>query len=62
MLRYLTAGESHGPALTAIVAGFPSGIALDTSLIDRQLQRRCDYGESRDSGCLNQPREMPRHS
>jgi chorismate synthase len=40
MLRYLTAGESHGPALTAIVEGFPSGIALDTSVIDRELERR----------------------
>jgi chorismate synthase len=40
MLRYLTAGESHGPALTAIVEGFPSGVALDTDLIDRELQRR----------------------
>jgi chorismate synthase len=40
MLRYLTAGESHGPALTAIVEGFPSGIQLDTALIDRELERR----------------------
>jgi chorismate synthase len=40
MLRYLTAGESHGPALTAIVEGFPSGIALDVTLIDRELERR----------------------
>ncbi len=40
MLRYLTAGESHGPALTAIVEGFPSGITLDTAPIDRELQRR----------------------
>jgi chorismate synthase len=40
MLRYLTAGESHGPALTAIVEGFPSGITLDTALIDRELERR----------------------
>ena len=40
MLRYLTAGESHGPALTAIVEGFPSGITLDTKLIDRELERR----------------------
>jgi chorismate synthase len=40
MLRYLTAGESHGPALTAIVEGFPSGIALDLDLINRELQRR----------------------
>ena len=40
MLRYLTAGESHGPALTAIVEGFPSGVTLDTALIDRELERR----------------------
>jgi chorismate synthase len=40
MLRYLTAGESHGPALTAIVEGFPSGITLDTRPIDRELERR----------------------
>jgi chorismate synthase len=40
MLRYLTAGESHGPALTAIVEGFPSGVPLDTELIDRELSRR----------------------
>jgi chorismate synthase len=40
MLRYLTAGESHGPALIAIVEGYPSGIALDTALIDRELERR----------------------
>jgi chorismate synthase len=40
MLRYLTAGESHGPALTAIVEGFPSGIVLETAVIDRELERR----------------------
>jgi chorismate synthase len=40
MLRYLTAGESHGPALTAIVEGFPSGVALDTAWIDHELKRR----------------------
>jgi chorismate synthase len=40
MLRYLTAGESHGPALTAIVEGFPSGVTLDADLINRELQRR----------------------
>ncbi len=40
MLRYLTAGESHGPALTAIVEGFPSGITLDAEFINRELQRR----------------------
>jgi len=40
MLRYLTAGESHGPALTAIVEGYPSGVVLDTELIDLELKRR----------------------
>src|SRR5262249_16566609 len=40
MLRYLTAGESHGPALTAIVEGFPSGIVFDAELINRELKRR----------------------
>ena len=40
MLRYLTAGESHGPALTAIVEGFPSGLTLDAELINRELKRR----------------------
>ncbi|WP_152053402.1 chorismate synthase [Tautonia marina] len=40
MLRYLTAGESHGPALTAIVEGFPSGITLDAEFINIDLKRR----------------------
>ncbi len=40
MLRYLTAGESHGPALTAIVEGFPSGIVIDAEFINRELERR----------------------
>ncbi|WP_435009514.1 chorismate synthase [Tundrisphaera lichenicola] len=40
MLRYLTAGESHGPALTAIVEGFPSGITLDFEAMNRELIRR----------------------
>ena len=40
MLRYLTSGESHGQALTAIVEGFPSGVRLDTAVIDRELERR----------------------
>lgn len=40
MLRYLTAGESHGPALTAIVEGFPSGVVIDKPFIDRELERR----------------------
>lgn len=40
MLRYLTAGESHGPALIAIVEGLPSGLALTADYVDSQLKRR----------------------
>lgn len=39
-MRYLTAGESHGPALTAIIEGFPAGLELDVELINRELARR----------------------
>jgi chorismate synthase len=40
VLRFLTAGESHGPALVAIVDGMPSGMPLKAEFIDRQLARR----------------------
>ncbi len=40
MLRYLTAGESHGKAILALVDGFPVGVQLDTKLIDAELHRR----------------------
>ncbi len=39
-LRYLTAGESHGPALCAIAEGFPAGLSLDLEAVDRDLRRR----------------------
>jgi chorismate synthase len=39
-IRYLTAGESHGPALTAIAEGFPAGLTIDFELVDRDLRRR----------------------
>jgi chorismate synthase len=39
-LRYLTAGESHGPGLTAIVEGFPAGVPVDIEAINRDLRRR----------------------
>ena len=39
-LRFLTAGESHGPALTLIVEGLPAGLAVDRDRIDRDLIRR----------------------
>ena len=40
MLRFLTAGESHGPSLTAILDGMPAGLPLDASIIDLELARR----------------------
>ena len=39
-LRYLTAGESHGAALTAILDGFPSGMKVDFEAINYELKRR----------------------
>ena len=39
-LRYLTAGESHGPALCAIAEGFPAGLAVDFDAVNRDLRRR----------------------
>jgi chorismate synthase len=39
-LRYFTAGESHGPGLTAVVEGFPAGVPVDTETINRDLKRR----------------------
>jgi chorismate synthase len=39
-LTYRTAGESHGPALISIVEGLPSGLPLDTQLINHELRRR----------------------
>jgi len=39
-LRFLTAGESHGPALIAILEGLPAGLPLTTQIIDNELARR----------------------
>ena len=39
-LRFLTAGESHGPSLTAILDGMPAGLSIHASIIDRELARR----------------------
>ena len=45
MLRWLTAGESHGPALVAILEGMPAGVHITTSDIAGALQRRrAGYG------------------
>ncbi len=44
-LRYLTAGESHGPALVAIAEGFPAGLTVDFELVNRDLRlRQQGYG------------------
>ena len=40
MLRYWTAGESHGKTMLATVDGFPAGLQLETDSIDRELRRR----------------------
>jgi chorismate synthase len=46
-LTLTTAGESHGPALVAIVTGLPAGLVLDREAIDRDLARRQQgYGRS----------------
>jgi chorismate synthase len=47
MLDLATAGESHGPALVAIVSGLPAGLVLDKAAIDADLRRRQQgYGRS----------------
>lgn len=40
MFRFLTAGESHGPCLTAIVEGIPAGLPIDRDAINADLRRR----------------------
>src|SRR5579862_8910106 len=46
-LRLATAGESHGPALVAILTGLPAGLVLDREAIDADLRRRqAGYGRS----------------
>jgi chorismate synthase len=46
-LRLSSAGESHGPALVAIVTGLPAGLVLDRAAIDADLARRqAGYGRS----------------
>lgn len=45
MFRFLTAGESHGPALSVIVDGLPSGLEISADAIDFDLKRRqAGYG------------------
>lgn len=60
MLRFLTAGESHGPCLTAIVDGLPAGLDIDIDAINNDLARRQGgYGRGgrmkieKDRACLH---------
>ena len=39
-MRYITAGESHGPELTAIVSGVPAGLEISEKQINSDLARR----------------------
>ena len=39
-LKFVTAGESHGPGLTTIVEGMPAGLTLDREALDRDMARR----------------------
>ncbi len=39
-MRFLTAGESHGPCLTAIIEGFPAGIKISIDEINKELEKR----------------------
>src|ERR1041384_5957945 len=48
MLRFLTAGESHGKALVTILEGLPAGLAIDFDAVTAQLRRRQGgYGRGR---------------
>ena len=48
MLRFLTAGESHGKALVTILDGMPAGLAIDFDAVTSQLRRRQGgYGRGR---------------
>ena len=40
MLRWLTAGESHGPELVAILEGLPAGVPISPAQIQADMQRR----------------------
>jgi len=48
MLRSLTAGESHGKGIVAILEGFPAGLVVDIAVINKELKRRkSGYGRGK---------------
>src|SRR6266849_5487205 len=59
MLRFLTAGESHGKALVAILEGVPAGLAIDLDAITAELRRRqTGYGRGRRMAIESDQAEM----
>ena len=50
MIRYLTAGESHGPSLTVIMEGVPAGVKLEEKLLQQEMARR-QQGVGRGGSC-----------
>ena len=40
MIRFSTAGESHGEALVALISGLPAGVPVDLDFVNRELWRR----------------------
>lgn len=57
-LRYLTAGESHGPALTAILEGLPAGLPLDEDRLAADLLRRQTGAGSGDRMAIEKDRAL----
>src|SRR3954451_14219442 len=57
-LKLITAGESHGPGLTAIVEGLPAGLELDQQSIDGDMARR-QLGHGRGGGGENEGGRAP---
>ena len=53
MVRFLTAGESHGRALVVILEGIPAGLPIDIDSITRDLKRRQGgYGRGATPVCI----------
>ncbi len=59
-IRFTTAGESHGPALSAIVEGLPAGVPVSSDAIDHELRRRQGgYGRGGRMRIETRPRRDP---
>src|SRR3954465_16023820 len=61
MLRFLTAGESHGQALVAVLEGMPAGLSIDFDAVTAQLRRRQGgYGRGRRMAIESDPADALR--